>query len=216
MKKCTLAFTLSEMLIVMAILGIIAILLLAAIKVYNPTSKGNINKGKRVLEEIDQAITLILAERTPDATLTYIKDSKGAFSIEDSDATGRLAEVFKNYVNFIDNAEKINYKYKNKSAESYYSSNIINYNKQSTGKVLKDLYSNFMIAADGTIWGFRTYNSCSSTEELADPPGIQGKFSVPNICASVFYDVNAYKGPNKLGYDQFIIPINTTGTYYNK
>ena len=214
MKK--LGFTLPEAMIVMVIIGIIASLVIIAIRPVDTTKKGNITKAKRVFEEIDQAITLILTEHTPAGTLTYIDTDNGPFSITDANAADKLAPLFKKYVNYVDGAEKLEYQYKDKKTSDYYNSEILDYNSKSTGQVLKNTFSNFMISPDGVIWGFKTYSSCSSTETLADPPGIEGKFSVSNICASIFYDVNAYKGPNKLGSDQFIVPINTTGTYFVK
>ena len=214
--KRFIAFTLAETILVMVIVGLIASFLIVAINPYNPTKLENVTKATRVLEEIDQIMTLIIAEHTPAGTLTYINTSQGPFSIEDENATGKFALLFKEYVNQVENAEKIIYRFREKKSTDYYNSVILDYDKSSTGKILKNTFSDFMISSDGVIWGFKTYNSCSATELLANPPGIEGKFSVSKICASIFYDVNAYKPPNKLGSDQFIIPINTIGTYYVK
>ena len=208
MNKKSFAFTLAEMLVVMTLIGIIGIIIIAGVKLYNPTLKGNITKAKRIHEEIDQILTLILTEKTPAYSLEYINDSNGNFSITDNDAAGRLAGLFSEYSNYVDRSFDSNNK--------YFSEPIVNYDGKSTTKKLNSLYSNFKMSTDGVIWGFRTYNSCSSTETMADFPGIKGKFSVNNICGSIFYDVNAFKKPNRLGYDQFIVPINAVGTFWEK
>ncbi len=206
MKK---GFSLSETVLVMVIAGVIAILYAAGIKLYNPTQKGFDVKSKKILENIDQTITLILANHAPNFTLTYLNDSQGSFSVNDEGATTRLAGLFKENLHIVD--MEIEPKY-----NSYYSSPIKDYNGSSTGVVLNSAYDNFMMSTNGVIYGFRLYSTCNSEENLANPPLVRGKYKVYNICGSVFYDVNAYKGPNKLGSDQYIIPIDTNGTEYKK
>ena len=206
MKK---GFSLTETVLVMVIAGIIAILYAAGIKLYNPTQKGFDVKSKKILENIDQAITLILAHHAPNFTLTFLNDTQGSFSINDEGASGRLAALFKENINIID--MEIEQKY-----NSYYSSPIKDFNGTSTGITLNSVYDNFMMSANGVIYGYRLYSTCNSDEELANPPLVRGKYKVSNICGSIFYDVNAYRGPNKLGSDQYIVPIDANGTEYKK
>ena len=63
--------------------------------------------------------------------------------------------------------------------------------------------------------GDKFYGSCDATENLANPPLERKKYAVTEICGSVFYDVNAYKKPNKLGSDQYIIPVGLRGMKYD-
>ena len=64
------------------------------------------------------------------------------------------------------------------------------------------------------IIGFRTYEGCDKTEKNVNPPKFKRKYELPNICGSIFYDINAYGKPNKLGSDQFIIPFDKRGIKY--
>ena len=97
----------------------------------------------------------------------------------------------------------------------YFTSDLIDYDKTSTGEKLKDAYPVMFFANDGVVVGFRFYQSCSAIEKNANPPTFKGKFEVTDSCGSVFIDVNAYKKPNKLGSDQFIVPIYKRGLKYD-
>ena len=83
------------------------------------------------------------------------------------------------------------------------------------GIKLKDIYSEFFYVNDGILMGLRFYSGCNASEMYANPPLHKGKFQVDNICGSVFYDVNSFKEPNKLGSDQYIIPITKRGVKYS-
>ena len=48
-----------------------------------------------------------------------------------------------------------------------------------------------------------------------NPPEETVNYEVTESCGSVFYDVNAYKKPNKLGSDQFIIPVGLRGMQFD-
>lgn len=207
MKK---GFTLTEAIVVMILMGIIAVLYFIGIKLYDPTQKGNDVKSKKILENLDQTITLILAKHSPMITMECLNDSKGDFSITDSNATKRLADLFKEQLVIMDRSIEPEY------ITSYYSKPILNYDKTSTGLILNVAFSDFMMSENGTIYGFKLYGNCTSDEPNATPPLSRGKYTVKNICGSIFYDVNAYQGPNKLGADQYIIPIDTVGTEIKK
>ena len=99
-------------------------------------------------------------------------------------------------------------------SDRYFTGPLLNYDKTSTGNALKDTYSNFIYTNDGVVIGFRTYTSCATTETNANPPTYRGKYSVANSCGSIFYDINGFKGPNKLGSDQYIIPLGLQGIKY--
>ncbi len=200
------AFTLSEVLITLVLMGIIAILYSVGIKLHDPTKQGFDIKAQKTLENIDQVFSLIHAKHSETFNLTDLNDSAGNFSIEDSDAAPRFAEFFREFLNIIDFPDQDSQKVKD-----YLASNIMNYDRTSTGLVLKDTYSNFMYSMNGTMYGFRLYQSCSADEKNSNPPLTRERKTISNVCGSIFYDINAYDGPNKLGSDQYIIPFDTLG-----
>ncbi len=205
------AFTLTEAIIVIAIVGIIALLYSAGIKLYNPTQKGFDVQSTKMLENIDQVFNLVFAHHSYSFTLTDLYDNSGNFSITDSNITPRFAAFFKEYLNIVDIAET-----DDKKTKEYYASEIIDYNRVSTGLKLNAAYSNFLTSQNGSIYGFRLYKSCSAKETNANPPMVKGRKTINNICGSIFYDVNNYAGPNKLGSDQYIIPFDAQGTEIKK
>jgi len=207
----TKAFTLAEVAIVLVLIGIIGLLYSAGVKLYNPTQKGFDVQGQRVLEDIDQVFNLIFAKHSESFVLTDLNDENGNFSITDNDAAPRFAAFFKEFLNTLELQDKDIAKVK-----EYYASEIVDYNRTSTGIKLNSKYSNFMNSASGTIFGFRLYKSCSANEKNANPPLEKSRRTVKNICGSIFYDVNNYRGPNKLGSDQYIIPFDINGSEIKK
>ena len=92
----------------------------------------------------------------------------------------------------------------------WFSDPLIDYKKNVIG-AKSDLYGNYIYLNDGVIAGFRFYDSCDATEINAVAPKNRIHYEIKNICASILIDVNAFKRPNKLGSDQFIIPIDIYG-----
>ena len=205
------AFTLSETIIVMAIVGVLVILYMVAIKLYNQTQKGFDIQAQKTLENIDQVFNLAFAKHSTSFDLNDLNDSQGNFSITDNDADARFIAFFKEYMNMIE-LRDIN----KEVAEAYFNSNIMDYNRKPTESKLKDTFSNFMTATNGTIFGFKLYKSCSAQEKNANPPLVRGRSTINNICGSIFFDVNNYDTPNKLGSDQYIIPFDSQGTEIKK
>ncbi len=204
-------FTLSEVMIVLVLMGIIVALYSAGIKLYNPTQKGFDVQSQKTLGNIDQVFNMIFAKHSETFDLTDLNDANGNFSITDNNIDERFSGFFKEYLNVIDLKD-----FNKTKADEYYKSEIIDYNRTATGIKLKDKYSNFITTANGTIFGFRLYQSCSAEEKNSNPPLAQGRNTVQNICGSIFFDVNNYDGPNKLGSDQYIIPFNSQGTEIKK
>ena len=204
MKVCLFkknAFTISEAIIVLVILGIIAGLSIAGVKLYNPVDKGN------------QTLSWKMAENIESATLSYddflrIKDGGGYFSIEDANITKRISDLYTNYLSDVKYGVDLN--------NDYFSSEILDYDRSSTGETLKNAYSNFFYVTDGMLIGFRFYQSCKSIEKNANPPEHKGRYSMDDVCGSIFFDINAFKKPNKLGSDQYILPFGVRGIEYNK
>jgi len=200
------AFTLSELLIALVIIGVIAIICISALGIINPSEKGWHSKSRKMGVNLEASLSQILVNDSSYDDFKRLKDEQGYFSIEDENIDTRMTKLIQKYLLDIQFDIDLNNK--------YFSENIKDYKGQLLGIKLKDVYSNFFIAQDGMILGTRFYRSCSATEENANPPDSKGRFAVNDICGSVFIDVNAYKKPNKLGSDQYIIPIYSRGVKY--
>ena len=79
---------------------------------------------------------------------------------------------------------------------------------------LKDAYSAFFHVNDGMLMGFRFYKGCDKTERFTNPPLVREEYEVNNICGSIFFDINSYGKPNRLGADQYILPVGLKGLEY--
>ena len=211
MKVCLFkknAFTISEAIIVLVILGIIAGLSVAGVKLYNPVDKGNQTLSWKMAENIESATLQILLNHSSYDDFLRIKDGGGYFSIEDANITKRISDLYTNYLSDVKYGVDLN--------NDYFSSEILDYDRSSTGETLKNAYSNFFYVTDGMVIGFRFYQGCNSIERNANPPEHKGRYSISDICGSIFFDVNAFKKPNKLGSDQYILPLGVRGVEYNK
>ena len=192
----------------MVVIGAIAILSVPIMKIIRPTESGWVTMSQKMAEHLETAASMILLNHSSYDSFLRIKDGKDSyFSIEDADATPRMSALFRSYLSDI--ALGVN------MSRDYFSQEIIDYNKTSTGVILKDAYSDFFYVNDGMLIGFRFYQSCNSTEQNANPPMHKGRFSVNEICGSIFYDINSYNEPNKLGSDQYVLPVYKRGIKYN-
>lgn len=205
--KKTRGFTLIEAILVIIIIGLIAALAMPALKPERNLDEGLNTLSIKMSESLTQATTKMLAFNASLDDLLHLSHNNQFFSIADADATPKMAELFMEYLSEI--IMKID------TSNKYFTSAIKDYKGNSTGVTLKDAYSYFHYANDGMIVGYRFYGKCDAQEKLANPPENKEYYSANNVCGSVFYDVNAYKGPNKLGTDQFIIPVDKRGMKYN-
>lgn len=182
-------------------------LALAGVKLYAPTEEGQTTLSWKMAENIESATLQILLNHSSYDDFLRIKDGGGYFSIEDPDITKRMSDLYSKYLSDIS--------YNVDLTNEYFSEEIQDYNKTSTGEKLKDAYSNFFYVTDGMLIGFRFYQSCTATEKNSNPPEHRGRYSINKICGSIFYDINSFKGPNKLGSDQYILPVYKRGIKYN-
>ena len=199
-------FTLAEMLITLAIIGVIAIIYSAGLNLIDPTEKKWQTLSEKMAINIEDATTSILTNNAVLDDFLSIADGADHFSITDSDATAKMAKLYRKYLSDISMDVD--------TTKDYFSKELLDYNKTSLGIKLKDTYSEFFYVNDGMLMGLRFYSSCDATEQYANPPEHKGKFQIDKICGSIFYDVNAYAKPNKLGSDQYIIPIYKRGVKY--
>ena len=205
-SKKSKGFTLTEAILVIILIGVIAAITIPQLLVNNPTKKGWDTMADKTVGYLMQASTQILIYDAPIDDFTRLTLDGSTFSIEDSDATPKMAKLYSKYM--------ANAKSKIDPNNEYFSSPLKDYNDSVLADSLKDVYSEFFYGNDGVIIGFRFYGGCTNAEENANPPSYRQKYSAPNSCGSIFFDINGYKKPNKLGSDQYIIPIGKRGIKY--
>ncbi len=202
------AFTLAEALITLVIIGVIAAITIPQMKSENYSRKAWETMANKTIANLTQvSIQILLNYATLDDYLRLKDDDGTYFSIEDEGAVTRIASIYRKFMANTDATVKL--------SDTYFSNDIKNYQNKSIGFSLKNSYSGFYVTNDGVLIGFRLYGSCATTETNTFPPGYRESYSIDNVCGSVFFDINALKKPNKLGSDQFIIPIGKRGVEYD-
>ncbi len=200
-------FTMSEALIVLVIMGVIGTIVLPQIKTINPSQKGMTTLATRMSESLTEATTKMLSLNASVDDLTVLKRGDDVFSIADANVTPKMAELFLDYLSDVG--------FKVDTSKEYFNQEILDYKRNSTGVTIKGAYSNFHFANNGVLVGYRFYGNCTTTEKNANPPKETVKYEVTDSCGSVFYDVNSFKKPNKLGSDQYIIPVGVRGMKFD-
>ena len=201
------AFTLSQMIITMVIIAVIFAISTNVIKLINPIEEGFATMSKKTEIALDHASIAILLNNCGNDDYTSLYDSNGRFSITDNNIGKRVSDLYKKYLQKVD--IRINL------SNEYFFNNIENSKGLVSDVPLKDIYDNFFLIQDGVLVGFRFYNSCSATEKWASPYGFDEFYEINDICGSIFYDVNSFDKPNKLGLDQHIIAIYNRGIKYD-
>ncbi len=206
-KKTKKAFSLPEVLLTLVILGIIMMIAIPQLKIFNPRQRGFDTRAKKMEEYFTEAIGHILQHDCSLDDLTIINlDSGEKFSIADPHNEAKLAEIFKKYILYLDRQPNV--------SVEYFTAPIKDYDKTPIGVTLEETYKNFFFAQDGTLIGFRSYGSCEATELNTNPSLQRGRYTQPNVCASIFFDINGENKPNKLGSDQYVLPLYKRGIKY--
>lgn len=200
------AFTFAEALLVLIIIGIIAAITIPQLLVDDPAKKGWTTLAEKTVGNLIQASTEILIYDAGLDDFTSLTYNGKRFSIEDADITSDMSGLYGKYI--ANTTQDVDL------ANEYFSKPLATYDKNALDKTLKELYSDFFIGNDGVLIGFRFYGGCDKTEENVVLPAKRNRYSVNNICGSVYIDVNSYKKPNKLGSDQYIVPIAKRGIVY--
>lgn len=200
------AFTFAEALLVLIIIGIIAAITIPQLLVDDPAKKGWTTLAEKTVGSLIQASTEILIYDAGLDDFTSLTYNGKRFSIEDADITSDMSGLYGKYIANSTQDVDLN--------DEYFSKPLATYDKNALDKTIKELYSDFFIGNDGVLIGFRFYGGCDKTEENVVLPAKRNRYSVNNICGSVYIDVNSYKKPNKLGSDQYIVPIAKRGIVY--
>ena len=200
------AFTLPEALLVLIIIGVIAAITIPQLLVDDPAKRGWTTLAEKTVGSLIQASTEILIYDAGLDDFTSLTYNGKRFSIEDADITSDMSGLYGKYITNSTQDVDLN--------DEYFAKPLATYDKNALDKTLKELYSDFFIGNDGVLIGFRFYGGCDKTEENVVLPAKRNRYSVNNICGSVYLDVNGYKKPNKLGSDQYIVPIAKRGIVY--
>ena len=199
-------FTLTEAFITMVILGLIAIVVIPQILIEDRRQANWDVMAQKMQGYITQATIEIKLWNTSLDDFSRMKMGNEYFAITDAGVEQKFSKLYQNYMQ--DVQLKVN------TANEYFNTEMVDYNKTPLGMTLKEAYSDFFHVNDGMIMGFKFYQSCDATEQNANPPLVRNKYAVNKICGSIFYDINSYAKPNRLGADQYILPIGMKGLEY--
>jgi prepilin-type N-terminal cleavage/methylation domain-containing protein len=196
------AFNLSEVLITIAIIGVVAALTLPTL-IQKYKNHETISKLKKFYSTLSQAQLMAISQYGP--ADQWLFDSSSSFSEASAIA---LAEKIKPHLKILNDCGT-----RNSCVDSSYRIKYLNgyeYDVDYTG--LTKYYK--MKLNDGSYLWFRTNgNNCVNNNE-----------STINVCAVFWYDANGGKSPNTLGKDVFlfymlkdkVIPDNRDDCYTNK
>ena len=187
MKKI-LAFTLSEVLLAMTIIGVIAALTVPSLK-RNTDSKEVLSGVQKAYSTIAQATTLLETENGP---LQFWRWSDDA----------AIAEMYVKKMNTVEDCKKAGGCFKD-DYETYYlnGSDATNYNNAG---------SYTFATADGMVWIYDklgTYDR--QTKECNGSEGAYAK----NTCGIFRVDINGSDEPNTIGVDIVCFQIRADGVY---
>ena len=189
------AFTMAEAVLVMTILGIIATIMITALKPAEFKEKGLKVLAKKVMSELDNATTQILLNNSADGTLdklykpdTAENETPTTFSAADENQAENMGKLYKKYLTTI-----------RKDC-----SNATECGACST-------YDAKFFLKDGACVGIK-----SSAQENAPTifPGETETNAVSATHGVIFFDINGKDEPNAPGKDQFLMPLNSEGIQY--
>lgn len=179
------AFTMAEAILVMTILGIIATIMITTLKPAQFKDQGLEIMARKVMSEIDTAVTQILINDSKDGSFNQLLlpgESTVEFLSTDINA---VTKVFKKYLT---------------TTRKAVNSSSFCYQQFGTEFFLKD----------GACIGLIKYNGISN----AMYPGESATVVVSNAIGAIIVDTNGYSEPNAPFKDQFVFPIGNEGIIY--
>lgn len=194
-KGCIRAFTLAEVLIVLAIIGVVAALTIPTL-INKYKEKQTVSALKKTFAALGQAYKFVEAEYGNPTTwglkrLIQSTDENGNVTVEQHGNSDLVVDRFSNYLKIVEKCAPLeencsikNIKYELLSGE------ISNF--QWVGGVLYSL-----MLQDGTLlYYYNTSGACNESNI---------------ICGSFYIDVNGYSKPNAKGKDLFEFYLSTKG-----
>ena len=186
------AFTMAEAIIVMTILGIIATIMITNLKPSEFRDKGLQVMAKKVLQQLDTATQQIMINNTQNGKLTtiYSPDKSTTYSINKNDNatfSNHTINLYKKYLSFT----------RKPCNTSSCTCNHYGHRKF----YLKD-------GACAAIY-YGEANQCTTF------PGETACSWSVNVLGGVYFDVNGEEEPNMIGKDQFMVPLNADGIFYD-
>ena len=186
------AFTLAEVLITLAIIGVVAALTMPSLITKHQEKQTEV-KLKKVYSTLSNAMMQAVQENGPfqdwGLTVSVIDAEQDTEKIEASNkGRDKFIDIFSKYLKTVSVC-----KYSESNCKIYNTTNL-------AGKVdTADSYANRIVLADGTYFGHLYINSSTCMDEFSE-----------GICGSIKVDLNGNKKPNTYGKDIFQFFITPT------
>ena len=182
-----------------SVIDMVAILMACAIIIIiasrflaeNPAKEGWDDAAKNATNDIVKASNEIIKYNATTNDFSRLKLGSTSFSIKNRNCKTNMVRLYQRYLSNVNYGIDLN--------NAYFNNPIINYEKKPLDSLLKNNFSDFVYILDGVIVGFKFYGTCNATEKFANPALHRQPYSASNVCGSIFFDVNGYKEPNKLG-----------------
>lgn len=193
MRKELRAFTLSEVLLVLSVIGVVAALTIPTL--IQKVSNDQYNAGlKKAYSTAFQVYTMLLAENGGDISSVFSGNGTISDSVNVMNSFAAKLNVVKNCGSGLGCLYTTEQKYLNGSQS------VANFDSSLNGGYAKVVLSN------GTMVIMEDFTGVCSTD-LGDGP-LDGKG-----CGTYFVDINGSKPPNTRGKDYFVFWVTTTGLY---
>lgn len=190
------AFTLSEVMLVLSVIGVIAALTIPGM-VQNLNDKQSKTLLRKDFSIISQAVNQVIYDQAGGSI-------KG-FCFAAADFTDCLADNFAQYLK----VTKICYE--NISTNCWHGSSYDNKMKWYSGSTahLDQIYSHTsMILDNGTLLSFGGGHHSSSCDSFSTPYAYINTYQ---CCDMILIDVNGFKGPDQIGKDMFFLSLTPDG-----
>lgn len=188
------AFTLSEVMLVLSVIGVIAALTIPGI-MQNTQNKQTVTRLKKEYSTLQQAFTTLLADNEGDITSIFSGTGTASDNVN-------VLNTFASKLNILKNCGS--------GANAGCFPSGVTY-KKLNGNTWVNLDSDAInakaILADGSIVYLSDYTgTCASVLGTAGSP-------LANVCGHIGVDINGSSGPNQLGRDVFTFWITQSGIY---
>ena len=204
MKK---AFTLTEVLIVLTVMGVIAAVCLLNLKPNKVKYEALMKGGKTMLYDIDGATRRLLAKNSIGYSTQRLVDTSGAeFSIGATGSTAKMIELYKQHMKPV----------RGKTLANTYGANKDVLLKDEAGNTYTDIKVSYFPSGyflkNGGYFALKVLSTaCTSSISYTYNPNMPSKRTTANSCGAIFYDVNGEQLPNTLGIDQYIVAVGKMG-----